>query len=1411
MAVRGTGRKRFSRDLTRGSRRSSSATEVESWSPPDFEGHRSTRIGASVVEQFVAGHDPGDVLRELVQNEFDGGGDRLSVTFGSDALNVVGNGRDITSDGWKRLSVIVGTGRVMGDSEGERVAPKSNGIGSKNFGLRSLFLFGDEIFVRSGGQVCVLDLRTLETGRIRDQSSWDGKGVRLRVPFRQEPYEMLEAFTSERELQAFEIMAGGMLATLVKLALSGRHPGLRQVTLQSTRNDRSLIWKQDAENVRSTLKGITITHRFGRLYDSQAGVQKKREFEEMEFGASVNIPDKFVDRAFPAYFKAGRGAFKISVSVPLMRRRIDQSRLGHFHYPLQAPDAWTGCLIGVNAPFDLNSDRSSLLNNSWNDWLIDEAARLTVELLVGDWFDRFGPAAFRVLARTSPASPSRFIDAVERRLGEQPCWPSRATGSERFAKASQVVIATDSELDGFMPNSRYLDLALVADATARNLAIAAGAQNFTLSSLIRLRCAGADTRQLKTKLQPAEANWNFEDYETTLRDATRQAAMALALTKLSRRLSNANREDLRSTASTLTATGNLRPAHELVRVAPEIWEVCPEPRENRLHPSLVGHRGIAGLCHDFDEQTWMVQAADRALEGTAGEAEKEALYVRVLDERTFLGRSALTAIRKSPVMKNERGEWAAAGDMVSLKGAVAKLIAPAVSGPSKEMIARADLLLRLRIRDRLNTADLVAFAVQIQERPQSAERFETLLSDNQRLITPAAAKQLLDVSFLRAKSGVLAAPASLHLDTPANRLCISDTSRLVSGTNEALYRRLRIREHPAVETLIDMIEMARSRSEPPGRPEIIYPAIVAGLFRERRPKLEFADVPILWINGAYRSPSEVLVGTHISRVLDRAVPVLRRSDELAHAYVSLGAKSQAGDEHWATFFRHIHEEWEGEPLPIYQRRVLMEAYRQRGHQGVPDGLDALKFLLARDGRLYSPNELQAGTLVENDFPALADGLAGSGSSLGVVDVSDRNRAFFLRLNIRPLSSIAGAGSPVFGNITAQPFWFKLHHQDRLLAMMRRAIFAKALHAIALRQHHVFFGFNPAAPEELVKRLHDIGSVAFYSEISREYSVGTAKARVAVEAAIGEGLVGLVAPKTKLDFQQLVAQALAEVAGAANVAQARSLSIAFLPLVLCRNVEDMVVYMERMGVTTSEWDRPEEPELEFDADRAEELGEEIIRQVVDALETRREPSAAAEAPPNANPPQVALPVAPPPSPPAELPAINDVELVVAQSSDQTIAPRPSQSGGWGGAGRWMPRTVSEMERDRAVGLRGEELVYRMECERVRSAGHPNAESVVIWTSRTDPGADHDIRSVDEGGRPRWIEVKSTIGNDGRFDWSRKEFEKAMREGDRYELWRVYRASSMAPVAKPFRNPARMLGESRMQLELGSLRACVEDIG
>ena len=108
------------------------------WSEPQISGRFETAIGSSIVEQIVIGHTPADVLRELVQNEFDAHGHRMHVTFGPEHLNVTGSGKPVDKAGWERLSVILGTGvvigstadacrRARGPSEGKRYRLKKPG------------------------------------------------------------------------------------------------------------------------------------------------------------------------------------------------------------------------------------------------------------------------------------------------------------------------------------------------------------------------------------------------------------------------------------------------------------------------------------------------------------------------------------------------------------------------------------------------------------------------------------------------------------------------------------------------------------------------------------------------------------------------------------------------------------------------------------------------------------------------------------------------------------------------------------------------------------------------------------------------------------------------------------------------------------------------------------------------------------------------------------------------------------------------------------------------------------------------------------------------------------------------------------------------------------------------------------
>lgn len=1390
------------------------------WSPPDFGNQRRTRIGASVVEQFVAGHDASDVLRELVQNEFDGGGDSLIVNFGEEALDIAGNGRGISSDGWQRLSVIVGTGRVVGEADAERVEAKRNGIGSKNFGLRSLFLFGNEIYVRSGGQVAVLDLRTLETGKVRDPSSTGDKGVRLRVPFRTETFEMLEPFTAEREQRAFDVMAEEMLATLVKLALAGRRKGLRKLTLTSERTGNMLDWRQDAKRVPCKAPGVSATMRKGALSQAASGRGSNRKrFEELEFARAIDVPAKFRARSFPAYFNAGPSRLRIAVSLPVARKRIDHDRQGFYYYPLQAPHAHTGFTVSVSAPFELNNDRSDTLENEWNTWLEDEAAELTVDLLKTDWFARFGADAYRAVAPSASSQSSRFADEVLRLLSEENCWPTRAAGQSRFAEAESVTTPAEPALDGFLDESQLLHHSFEANPEARALALRCGAKRFTISSLVRLRCS-TNGANLQTKTTDDEADYSFEDNAAALRSVERQVKMAGALTAVAKRLSNYNRHDLGYSPSTLTANLTLRPARELVQVDADIWDVCPEPLDNRLHPALAECRPIASHAREFDEQQWIVDACERAREGAIASAERTALYAKLLSDGTKLGRRALAAVRESPIAKDQRGEWCAPEDMAALRGATAKLLAPIVNIPSKQIMRRPDLLKQLRIRDKINRDDLVRLAESMDERPQDAEACAKLLSENLKLVTASFADEVESVRFLRSRTGELAAPQELHLDTPANRLCL-DEQQIVGGSHDLLYRKLGIREHPEVETIIDLIEAAKARGEPPVRPELLYPALVAALARERRSKDEFSSDDILWVNDDYWAPEDVLVGTLVPYLFDDAIPILRRTDAVAQAYQSLGAQSYAQDRHWTAFFEHVSESWDdGEPLSRTRKNALLDAYRLRGGNGLPEAVgEHVDCLLDRNDRLHALRDLRTELLVEGDHPALAAALEAAQSSVVTVELTDRTRPFYTALGIKPLTVTAGTGKAVFGTSAAQPFWFKPHHGERLLALLKRPLLARAVHAIAASQRHALKGYSPIELQELEHRLKSIGGVTFFDEISREYRLGGKTVRVPVEIAVDRGVIGMVAPKTKLDFQQLTAEALAELAGAENLAQMRSLSTSFLYLVLCRNNEDIRVYLERMGINHEAWEGEEDDEVPLSGhDGDDDTGEEIVRQVFEDLAketpspdsypgTSRQPdeSSHEDEEEGAETPE------PPPPPPFVLPDLDEVELIVVPTEGQEIEPRRSQgSGGWGGSGlsTWTPRSPEEAARDAKVGRRGEELIYRMEIERVRGFGHADPEKHVVWTSSGDPGADHDIKSIDEHGNPRWIEVKATTGVDGRFDWSKKEFQKALRERDSYELWRVYKAGTAAPVTKCFRNPAELVGESKLVLELGSLRASIE---
>jgi hypothetical protein len=334
------------------------------------------RVGTSVLIEFAVSHTHADVLRELVQNEYDAGGTELLIDFGQDALVVRGNGRTIDSAGWKRLSVMVGHGLVAGTED--LVTPKVNGIGSKNFGLRSLFLLGDRINVMSGGRRTILDRTKGALARPLPHSDSQGQpGVTLVVPYRQRDDGPLRAFDEQHEAHALKTIAAELAPTLIKLAHPGPGKSLQTVVLHSARLGQELRWRQSA---RADNAAPDLIRRTARLNEHEAPVARAPEaITEMEYQHVVTPPGELRRPNVPGYFRVRGGRIRLGVSVRIRRGRLDLGTPGIFYYPIGASRTRTGFGFSISAPFEMNENRDQLVdpqNSDWNAWLIEQCAAL---------------------------------------------------------------------------------------------------------------------------------------------------------------------------------------------------------------------------------------------------------------------------------------------------------------------------------------------------------------------------------------------------------------------------------------------------------------------------------------------------------------------------------------------------------------------------------------------------------------------------------------------------------------------------------------------------------------------------------------------------------------------------------------------------------------------------------------------------------------------------------------------------------------------------------------------------------------------------------------------------------------------------------------------------------------------------
>lgn len=321
-----------------------------------------------------------------------------------------------------------------------------------------------------------------------DQAS-PAKGVHVFVPYRLTRNGLLDPYDINRADRDLETLREQLAPTLIKLAQPGAPRSVRRVSVRSVRRGQALTWKQDVKVAGRHRSGGPIVRREIVVDDGQS--ERGMKIVELDYQKAYHIPDAHDGRAFPAYFRARGGGIQLGVSLRLKRSRPDVRHNGSFYYPLGVPQAGTGCAVSLSAPFQMNADRTALVdpgNSQWNKWLLDALADFTVDLLVSDWFSEFGAAAYLAVDTVDvPPDASPFAQRLQSHLEDAECWPTRARAESSrrplFVAAPEVYIGASPALDAIVSDRRRLHARLEkwVSRTPASRATSANAARCTLS------------------------------------------------------------------------------------------------------------------------------------------------------------------------------------------------------------------------------------------------------------------------------------------------------------------------------------------------------------------------------------------------------------------------------------------------------------------------------------------------------------------------------------------------------------------------------------------------------------------------------------------------------------------------------------------------------------------------------------------------------------------------------------------------------------------------------------------------------------------------------------------------------------------------------------------------------------------
>ena len=563
-----------------------------------------------------------------------------------------------------------------------------------------------------------------------------------------------------------------------------------------------------------------------------------------------------------------------------------------------------------------------------------------------------------------------------------------------------------------------------------------------------------------------------------------------------------HKEDLRTTASTLTAAGTLGAANgPLWVVDEEISSLGLVPQERQLHPQLHRFKAVVSLCEKFDIVKWTRDVAEKTGAGKASEEEREALYQHIIGTKGKLDRKTKSLLRKSPVLKDHQGRWVAPSAITGRRVPGARHLEPVLHFPHQDYSSDSDLSRALGFRRKVDGDDLVSFAKLVSENNELAEQFEGALWNLRRLLSSQVIRKLSNYAFVRNSLGGVSRPGNTYLRTQQNDVCLGRDAPFVVGDRPSLYKLLGCQEMPWSEDILKHISALRERQELPANRDILYATLVDALQKEQQALHSQSGKEILWIANAFHPPAGVLIGRRHSRVFFNAVPqVVGATSSFQRSAQALGAFSQPQPQHWLQLLRWYAQKYEHTrgPVSTPERVSLREAYK--GMSSLPEGISKEdRFLLDQSGLLHALKDAEAGTYLIDDDPQLSHSASKQGVSVSFADHdSVGNLPFFAAIGVRKITEVRQIVETRHGEPGTAPARVNV---DRLLSKIHSYDFASAVCRLAEARLPSTSKKGLVTPLELLDKLKARSQVAFVEQLEVVYKVAGQEVVVPEELAV----------------------------------------------------------------------------------------------------------------------------------------------------------------------------------------------------------------------------------------------------------------------------------------------------------------------